>query len=119
VNDAIGQFEQALKLRPDWRVCLIRLSWTLSTHPASPARNTDAAIRLAARAVELSDGSDAAAYDALAAAYARAQRFDEALTTASKALAAGERSLSEDDRSDIRKRLALYQTRRPYTQDIR
>ena len=58
-------------------------------------------------------------FDALAAAYARAQRFDEAAATASTALAAGEGTLSEGDRDEIRKRRELYQTRRPYTQGIR
>lgn len=119
VRDAIAQFEQALTLRPDWRVCLIRLSWTLSTHPSAPARNPDEAIALATRAVELSNGSDAAAFDALAAAYARAQRFEEAVSASSRALANGDRTLSADDRDDIRKRRALYETRRPYTQDTR
>jgi tetratricopeptide (TPR) repeat protein len=119
VGDAIGQFEQTLKLRPDWRVCLIRLSWTLSTHPAAPARSPDDSIKLAARAVELSNRSDPAAFDALAAAYARAQRFDEAAAAAATALIVGERTLSEGDRDEIRKRRELYQTRRPYTQDLR
>jgi tetratricopeptide (TPR) repeat protein len=119
IRDAIGQFEEALALRPDWRVCLIRLSWTLSTHPAAPPANPDKAINLATRAVELANRTDAAAFDALAAAYARAQRFDEAVAAASAALAIGERTLAPDDRADIQTRRALYQARRPYTQDIR
>jgi tetratricopeptide (TPR) repeat protein len=86
VSDAIRQFDEALTLRPDWRVCLIRLSWTLSTHPAAQPGDSDKAITLAARAVNLSNRTDAAAFDALAAAYARGQRFDEAIAAASAAL---------------------------------
>lgn len=119
VGDAIGQFEEALTLRPDWRVCLIRLSWTLSTHPAARPANPDKAINLAARAVELANRTDAAAFDALAAAYARALRFDDAVAAASTALALGERTLAPEDRDEVQRRRALYQTRRPYTQDIR
>jgi len=119
VRDAIGEFEQTLALRPDWRICLIRLSWTLSTHPAAPPGDSDKAITLAARAVNLSNRTDAAAFDALAAAYARGQRFDEAIAAASAALTIGERTLAPGDREDIQKRRALYQARRPYTQDIR
>jgi tetratricopeptide (TPR) repeat protein len=119
VRDAIGEFEETLRQRPDWRVCLIRLSWTLSTHPAVPPEAPDKAIALAARAVELSSRTDAAALDALAAAYARAQRFDEAVSAASAALTIGERTLTPGDRDDIQQRRALYQARRPYTQDIR
>ena len=119
VPDAIRQFDEALTLRPDWRVCLIRFSWTLSTHPAAQPGDSDKAITLAARAVSLSNRTDAAAFDALAAAYARAQRFDEAISAASAALTIGERTLAPGDRDDIQKRRALYQTRRPYTQDIR
>ena len=119
IRDAVGQFEQVLTLRPDWRVCLIRLSWTLSTHPSAPARNPDDAIKLAARAVDLTKASDASAFDALAAAFARAGRFDDAVAAASTALTIGERTLSADDRDEIRKRRALYQARRPYLQIIR
>lgn len=119
VSEAVGQFDETLKLRPDWLVCLIRFSWTLSTHPAAQPGNSDKAITLAARAVELSNRTDAAAFDALAAAYARAQRFDEAVSAASAALTIGEGKLAPGDREDIQKRRALYQARRPYTQDIR
>jgi len=119
VRDALAEFEETLRHRPDWRVCLIRFSWTLSTHPAAPAGDPDKAIALAARAVELSKRTDPAALDALAAAYARAQRFDEAVSAASAALTTGERTLAPGDRDDIQKRLALYRGRRPYTQDIR
>ena len=59
-----------------------------------------------------------AAFDALAAAYARAQRFDEAVSSVSSALTIGERTLSPGDLEDIQKRRALYQNRQPYTQDI-
>lgn len=119
VGEAIREFEETLRQRPDWRVCLIRFSWTLSTHPAAPPGDPDKAIALAARAVDLSSRTDAAALDALAAAYARAQRFDEAVSAASAALTIGERTVTPEDRDEIQKRRALYQARRPYTQDIR
>ena len=118
-TDAIREFDQTLSLRPDWLVCLIRLSWTLSTHPAAPPGDPDKAIALAIRAVNLSNRTDAAAFDALAAAYARAKRFDDAVSAVSSALTIGERTLSPGDLEDIQKRRAFYQNRRPYTQEIR
>jgi hypothetical protein len=52
--------------------------------------------------------------DALAAAYAVAGRFTEAIETAEKAINLAESTGRKDLAGEIRKRLRLYQAGRPY-----
>jgi tetratricopeptide (TPR) repeat protein/mono/diheme cytochrome c family protein len=109
---AIEHYRAAIDLRPDWVPCLARFSWLLSTYPDAAVRNPDEAVRLSAKAVEISQHRDAAALDALAAAYASAGRFDEAVSTAmiaTKLAAAG-----SEQSAQMEKRLALYRQGRPY-----
>jgi hypothetical protein len=69
---------------------------------------------LARKACELTDYRNVAAMDVLAAAYAEAGHFDQALATARRAaqLAAASGDTAFADRITVRAR--LYQARRPY-----
>lgn len=87
---ALAQYERAGLLAPDWWVPLNSLAWILAAHPDPAQRRPAAAIRAAARAVELSGARDPSALDTLATAYAAAGRFDDALTTGRQALALAE-----------------------------
>ncbi len=71
---------------------------------------------LAQRADRLYDGKQAAALDTLAAAYAEAGRFPEAVATARKAvnLATQEKNQGLADR--LQARLALYEAHKPFRQ---
>jgi tetratricopeptide (TPR) repeat protein/mono/diheme cytochrome c family protein len=82
---AIAQYQAALDLRPDWAPALTRLSLIFSAHANPDVRKPDDAIRLAARAVDLTRRLDPDALEALASAYASAGRFDEAVTAESAA----------------------------------
>ena len=62
------------------------LAWVLATCPEASVRNGAEAVELARRAVKLSDGREPAILGTLAAAYAEAGRFPEAVQTARKAL---------------------------------
>jgi Flp pilus assembly protein TadD len=80
--EAAAQLEQAIRLAPGWADPCNQLAWLLATSPDSSVRNGGEALRLSARAVELSGGRDANALDTQAAAQAAAGRFDEAAATA-------------------------------------
>ena len=105
------QFRAALELKPDWIPAVASLAWLLATAPEAAIRDPDRALRFAERAAELTERRDASALDILAAAYASAGRFDEAVATCDLAFtlkpdAALERS--------IRTRQALYRQGLPY-----
>jgi tetratricopeptide (TPR) repeat protein len=89
-------------------------AWTFATSPDAAQRNGAEAVALARRAVELSGGRDPAVLDTMAAAYAEAGRFPEAVETAQKALdlALSQKKAALADK--LRARLALYQSGKPY-----
>jgi tetratricopeptide (TPR) repeat protein len=93
-------------------------AWVLATDPEPAVRNGHEAIALAVRAVELSGGKDAAAWDALAAAYAEAGKFADAALTARRALAIAEQS-RPDLAGAIRNRIALYGKELPFRDNPR
>ena len=86
------------------------LAWLLATCPESTVRNGEKAVQSASRACELSQWKEAAYIDTLAAAYAEAGAFDQAVKFQKQSLemtrAPGRRRMQE--------RLKLYQQRKPY-----
>jgi tetratricopeptide (TPR) repeat protein len=117
--NAVAHFREAMRLRPDWTPSLLALSWVLSSHPDEGIRRPDEAVQLATRAADLSSRADAAALDAQAAAYAAAGRFDDAVTTATLAAELASRAAAKEQLAQIQRRLALYQQRKPYVEQLR
>jgi Flp pilus assembly protein TadD len=109
---ALAHYFEAMRLRPDWPEALNNLAWILATRKDSQSGNGAEAVRLARRAVELTRTNNPGALDTLAAAYADAGRFEEAVSTLEKAitLAAGQESLA----AELQTRLALYKTGKSY-----
>src|SRR5262249_13818751 len=101
---AIDEYRAALATRPDWVPCLINFSWLVSAHEDASIRAPQEAVGLAERAATLTNRQDSAALDALAAAYAAAGRFDDAVGTGSAALALARRD-SPERAGEIRSRL--------------
>jgi Flp pilus assembly protein TadD len=81
---AADAFREALRVRPDWTPALGSLAWLEATEPGE-VRNPEEAVRLATKAAEITGRRDAQVLDALAAAYASAGRFPEAVETAEAA----------------------------------
>lgn len=90
------------------------LAWLLATSPKADVRNGAEALRLASTACEAAGPPHPGLLDTLAAALAEAGRFDEAVTTATRAAdlaaGAGQTQLAEA----IRARAQLYAARQPY-----
>ena len=86
----------------------------LATCPEASVRNGAEAVELAQRAVQLSDGRVPAILGTLAAAYAEAGRFPEAVQTARKALdlatQRNELALAEE----IKAKIPLYEAGTPF-----
>ena len=83
---AVVQWREAVRLQPKQIGFVHQLAWVLATCPEASVRNGAEAVELARRAVKLSDGQEPAILGTLAAAYAEAGRFPEAVQTARKAL---------------------------------
>jgi Flp pilus assembly protein TadD len=114
VNEAMAQFQKALELQPDNVEVQNNLAWVLATAPNASLRNGVKAVRLAQRAKQLSGGQNPAIIGTLAAAYAEAGRFPEAVTTARQALqlATGQTSPAAVDA--LRTQIGLYQAGLPF-----
>ena len=85
-HEAVGQFRQALQLKPDWIPAVASLAWLLATAPDAALRDANEAIRFAEQAADLTGRQDASALDILAAAYAAAGQFDRAVAASQAAL---------------------------------
>jgi protein O-mannosyl-transferase len=112
--EAVTQFQKALAIDPDSFEMLNNLAWLLATCPNPQIRDGSRAVQLAEHACALTHYQKTMSVGTLAAAYAEAGRFDEAMATAQKACdlaeAAGEKELLQKNRE----LLALYRAHRPY-----
>ena len=114
--EAIDEYHQALALVPDLVPTLNNLAWILATDPDAGNRNGVEAVQRAERACALTDYQTPVLIGTLAAAYAEAGRFKEAVATAQRARdlarAAGQTVVAEKNQQ----LLELYQSARPYRQ---
>jgi Flp pilus assembly protein TadD len=112
--EALRHYEKALSLEPANPLCANNLAWLLATGPVAGVRDGARAVELGERAVALSGGKNPLLIGTLAAAYAEAGRFAEAVVTGEKARAlahaAGNRDLVEKNE----KLLELYRLGRSY-----
>jgi Flp pilus assembly protein TadD len=114
-EEAIRDYRLSLAMRPNQPEVLNNLAWLLATHPDARFRNGAEAIVLAEHAVAAAqtEAPPANALDTLAAAYAEAGRFDVAVSTARRAIAAA-KEIGPDLLAAMRDRAELFAARRPY-----
>ncbi len=117
-KEAITHYYIALKNDPADRYALNDLAWLRASCPQSAFRNGAEAVELARRAVRLSNGREAAITGTLAAAYAEAGRFSEAVRTARQSIDLAKRQNNQALTEDTRARLKLYMNRKPYRQPV-
>ena len=86
----------------------------LATSPDAGLRNGAEAVRLAERACELTHYVEPSFIGTLAAAYAEAGRFPEAVTTAEKAEQLATDAGSKKTAEENRQRLEFYRAAKPY-----
>jgi tetratricopeptide (TPR) repeat protein len=86
LDEAIAQFQKAIEFQPRNFEALNNLAWVLATSPEASIRNGARAVELAERADQLSGGRNPAIIGTLAAAYAEAGRFPEAIAAVQRSL---------------------------------
>jgi curved DNA-binding protein CbpA len=111
---ALRDYEEAIRLDPNSNLACYRCAWLLATCPDSEIRDGKRAIQLATRACNLSGWKDGIDLDVLAAAYAEAGDFDNAILYLKKALENPHPLLEADYGDAFRQRLALYEQRKPF-----
>lgn len=116
IKDAILYYKKALQLSPNMAEALYNLSWIYATNENEKFRNSKEAVSLAEKLCELQKYSQPLSLDALAAAYAEAGRFKEAVLTAKKGFALALEMGPKELAIGLEKRLKLYQAGRPYRQ---
>ncbi len=109
--DALADFDLAIRQDPKNPAGLNGKAWFLATCPDAQYRNGAMAIDLAKRALARSDS--AAVRDTLAAAYAEAGQFDEAVAEEQRAIEI-ERKSSATPGAQYESHLAVYKDRHPY-----
>jgi Flp pilus assembly protein TadD len=112
VGDAVRVLEDGMTRLPDAAMLPTSLAWIRATSTASEWRNGPEAVRLAERACTISGNHDVDALEALAAAYAEVGRFGDATRAARQALGMVDPGSARG--GQVRQRLALYESGRPY-----
>ena len=84
-REAVVEYRRALARQPHSLEVLNNLAWILATSADDSVRNGPEAVQLAEKACQLAQNQDATTMGTLAAAYAEAGRFSEAVATAQKA----------------------------------
>jgi len=115
-EEAITHFREALRIKPNWEEPMNSLAWILATHSDPKFRNPQEAMSLAIRTCELANYEDHRFLDTLAAAYAAAGRFSDAVATAEKAVQIVASGDNKKRIQNIRNRLDLYRQQKPYRQ---
>ena len=112
-REAVAQYQEALRLNPNLAGALNNLAWVLATSSDAGLRDGAEAVRLAGRACELTQYREPLFLGTLAAAYAEAGRFPEAVTTAEKAEQLATAAGSKKQAELFRQLLELYRAGKP------
>jgi tetratricopeptide (TPR) repeat protein len=105
---ALGHFRAALERQPGWPEALNDTAWILATTADTTLRDPQQAVELAQRANLLAGTPQVNFLGTLAAAYAAAGRFKEAVATAEQALALAEETGMRTFAEQTRTRLERY-----------
>jgi tetratricopeptide (TPR) repeat protein len=111
--EAAAQYQKALEIQPDYEKALNNLAWLLATTPDAPLRNGTKAVALAEHAVQLSAGRNPLFLHTLAAAYAEAGRYADAVTTARRALGLAVEQKNDALAATLQQEIKLYESDMP------
>jgi thiol-disulfide isomerase/thioredoxin len=111
-----AQYELAIQAAPDDITLMNNLAWLLATHADDTIRDGAQAVRWAERAARATRAKEPGVLDTLAAAYAEAGQFDQALKAASRAADLARAAGQTERAQELENRARLYAGRQPYRQ---
>ncbi len=117
--DAIPHYSEAIRLDESNYIALNNLAWIRASHPDPKLRDGTEAVRLAKQACELTGYRKGDCLDTLSIAYAEAQQFTDAISTAEKGLALAKAAKEQTMADEIQARLTLYRAGKPYREAAR
>jgi len=112
-DEAMAEFQKALQIAADNIPARNNLAWLLATCPEATVRNGNKAIELAQKADWLSHSRDPEVIGTLAAAYAEAGRFAEAIATVRQAIQVATAQTNAALAGGFQAHLKLYQAGLP------
>jgi protein O-mannosyl-transferase len=119
VSEALAHFQKAMEINPLNVEAQNNMALVLATFPETRVRNGTKAVELAERANHLTGNANASICATLAAAYAEAGRFPNAVTTANRALQLATDQGNTGLADAIREQIRLYQSGLPYRYNSR
>jgi Flp pilus assembly protein TadD len=118
LSEAIVCYQQALQLKPDYGNARKNLAWVLATGRPEDGGDPAKAVSLAEQAWTLPDNDPPVSLDVLAAAYASAGRYPEAVRAAERAAALASMAGRIPLARRIEARLKLYRKGQPYRESF-
>lgn len=113
-SEAMVEYRKALALDDQLSPACNNLAWMLASHPDPQIRNGKEAVDLAERACRLTNNEQPVYLGTLAAAYAEAGRFSDAIATAEKARDLARKAGLEKVAERNEQLLEFYRAGRPY-----
>ena len=107
---AVSDYETVLRNAPDDAEALNGVAWVLATCPISELRDGVRAIETATRSCEILNYAEWYCVGTLAAAFAEANKFEEAFKWAKESLSMA----PDDEKQACSERLQLYERNQPY-----
>jgi tetratricopeptide (TPR) repeat protein len=112
-DNALADYQRAIGADPQNTYAFNAQAWIWATCREANSRDAKKAVESANRACELTNWRDAGCLDTLAAAYAEAKNFPQAVKWQKKALHLGS-AFPKENLEKMRQRLKLYQDGKPF-----
>ncbi len=112
--EALAEWRKALDLDPNHVGALNQAAQLLAAGPDATLRDGSKAIELAERAVRATGEKEPSTLDTLAAAYAEAGKFSDAVRTANRALGLAIQQGNSQQAEGLRARIALFEAGKPF-----
>ena len=113
VEEGIRYYEKVLEIEPKDLDALNNIAWIRSAHLEAAHRDARQAVLLAEQARDWSPEPNAVIFDTLAAAYAEAGRYEEAVAACGRAIELARAKGQEAEARRFEEHLALFRAGRP------